>query len=152
MSWSPDRGVGLLGQYVQAFTIIDADANKRVVTRTSCPDLLYAVLGGGPGNFGVLTSVTLKVLRDAQYPDSRVLLAIYWYEKQHEQALTELVVQMNADPALPATFSAMVATSDSYNVIQDYLHYGPMMKNEKQYPFCTITDHHLCAVEHGGVR
>ena len=101
---------GLLGDCIVSFTIIDADARKRVVTKTTNSDLFYAVLGGGPGNFGILTHITMKVYKDCDadgleiYPHSRGMIAVYWYDNKHEQLLTELVVKMNADPTLPSDF------------------------------------------------
>ncbi|KAF9272313.1 hypothetical protein BGZ88_004984, partial [Linnemannia elongata] len=59
--------------YVQKVRIITADGQVRWVERgrTEDKDLLYAILGGSPGNFGVLTDVTLNVLKDEDHPESR---------------------------------------------------------------------------------
>jgi hypothetical protein len=129
---------GLLGDCIVSFTIIGADACKQVVTKKTNSDLFYAVLGCGPGNFGVLTHITVKVFRDydangvENYPYSRGLTAVYWYDRQHEQSLTDLVVKMNADSTLPGDFTMMVATIDGYNVLSDYMHYGCCFQNKKQ--------------------
>lgn len=64
------RSFGLLADYVQKVRIITADGQARWVERGRAQDkdILYAILGGSPGNFGVITDVTLNVLKDEDYP------------------------------------------------------------------------------------
>ena len=67
-------------------------------------DLFWAVLGGSPGNFGILTHVYLRPLHDKDYPDSRMMktMTIYSYEKH--LAMEKLMAEMMADEDLSAGF------------------------------------------------
>lgn len=64
---------GLLADYIKRICIITTDGMAQWVKCgvTEDEDLLYAILGGSPGNFGVITHVTLKVLKDKDHPNSR---------------------------------------------------------------------------------
>ena len=70
----PIRAFGLLLDHVIAFDIITATGESLHVERNSTDkmhrDLYYAVLGGSPWNFGVLTHITLQAHRDEDHPYS----------------------------------------------------------------------------------
>ena len=66
------RAFGLFGDHIRSFEIITANSEKVVVTQDSNPELFFAVLGGCPGNFGVLTHVTIEPHRDSDHPHSLV--------------------------------------------------------------------------------
>jgi FAD/FMN-containing dehydrogenase len=51
---------GLGSMHVEAFRLIQADGVCHHVTPQSDPDLFWATLGGGAGNYGIATSFTLK--------------------------------------------------------------------------------------------
>jgi hypothetical protein len=111
------RGFGLLGDHVQSFEIITADGNKRTVQRNAQTpddkDLFYAVLGGSPGNFGVLTHVTLRVHRDSDHPDSRALYAVYLYSKPVLAAVSSVVAEMSEDDNLARDWDVIVTLQTS---------------------------------------
>ncbi|KAF9281203.1 hypothetical protein BGZ68_006792 [Mortierella alpina] len=80
------RAFGLLADYVQKVRIITAvDSEGHWVNRDVPGDqrLFRAILGGSPGNFGVVTHVTLNVLRDEDHPKSRGLRGVFLYDPVH---------------------------------------------------------------------
>jgi FAD/FMN-containing dehydrogenase len=64
------RQFGLTTDHLVAAQIVTADGRLRHVDRRRDPDLLWALRGGGGGNFGVVTSLTFsirKLPRSASY-------------------------------------------------------------------------------------
>jgi FAD/FMN-containing dehydrogenase len=88
------RAFGLFADHIETIEVWTAkdvtekgdEAKARVITRGSDDDddrdLFYAVLGGSPGNYGILTHVTLKTRRDVDHPDSRGLKLVAMYNKE----------------------------------------------------------------------
>ncbi|GBC06256.1 hypothetical protein RclHR1_06710006 [Rhizophagus clarus] len=96
------RSFGLLSDYIEKFRIITADCKTQWVYRNE--DLFFAVLGGSPGNFGVLTHATLNVFRDQDYPNSRGLRAICPYNRDRLKDLLDIMVDMAEDEEFPADY------------------------------------------------
>jgi len=119
--YGEDRSHGLLCDYVEALEIVTADGNLRVVHRPvegspdqDNDDLYWAVLGGSPGNFGVLTHVTLRPLHDKDYPHSRGMKLTTLYSKEKFKKVAQIVAEMNDDDELPDSFSyAFMVFGDS---------------------------------------
>lgn len=55
------RTAGLISDNILAATIVDANGEILQVNENENPDLLWAIRGGGGGNFGIITSYTFKV-------------------------------------------------------------------------------------------
>ncbi len=55
------RTTGLISDNILAATIVDANGEVIHVSECSNPDLLWAIRGGGGGNFGIITSYKFKV-------------------------------------------------------------------------------------------
>ncbi|KAF9167833.1 hypothetical protein BGX21_000094 [Mortierella sp. AD011] len=110
------RSFGLLADHIQRFRIITADGEPRWVSRgvDEDKDLFFAVLGGSPGNFGVLTHVTLKVYKDEDYPKSRGLRAVYRYDRDRLKRLLDVMVEMADDENFPADFDYCVTMLSAY--------------------------------------
>ncbi|KAF9582478.1 hypothetical protein BGW38_000157 [Lunasporangiospora selenospora] len=91
------RSFGLLADHVLKVRIITADGQARWVDRSIPADkpLLYAILGGSPGNFGVLTDVTLKLLRDEDHDKSRGFRAMIPYSKDALKNLLDVMVKQD---------------------------------------------------------
>ncbi|RGB41028.1 hypothetical protein C1646_618830 [Rhizophagus diaphanus] len=96
------RSFGLFSDHVKKFRIITADGQVRWVSQGE--DLFFAVLGGSPGNFGVLTHATLHVFRDQDYPNSRGLRAAYPYNRQRLKDLLDVMIEMVEDENFPADY------------------------------------------------
>ncbi|KAF9126512.1 hypothetical protein BGX30_015215 [Mortierella sp. GBA39] len=135
------RSFGLLSDYVQKVRIITADGQARWVERGRAEDkdLLYAILGGSPGNFGVITTVTLKVLRDEDYPDSRGFRALFLYSEATLKRLLDVMVDMDDTPDTPADYdyslSMMTAVPAEGRpaVIVAFSHWANLEGHNQQY-------------------
>jgi FAD/FMN-containing dehydrogenase len=57
------RNFGLASDHIVGARIVTADGKIHNVSRRSDPDLLWALKGGGGGNFGVVTQLTMKLER-----------------------------------------------------------------------------------------
>ncbi|KAF8926772.1 hypothetical protein BGZ58_010916 [Dissophora ornata] len=100
------RSFGLLADYVQKVRIITADGVKRWVERGVAADkeLLYAILGGSPGNFGVITDVTLNVQKDEDHALSRGFRAQFPYTEARLKALLDVMVAQDDKPDTPGDY------------------------------------------------
>ena len=68
-------------------------------------DLFWAVMGGSPGNFGILTHVRIRPLHDKDYPDSRMMHAMTDYTPEKHRALESIWAEMSSDPELPRNYN-----------------------------------------------
>ncbi|KAF9357053.1 hypothetical protein BGX34_009626 [Mortierella sp. NVP85] len=95
------RSFGLMVDYIQKYRLITADGQIIKVRRDSeDPDmraLFYALAGGSPGNFGVVTHVTLKVLRDQDYRKSYGYRCEAKYSRGLLEELLNYVIKMDID-------------------------------------------------------
>ncbi|GAB2713522.1 FAD-binding oxidoreductase [Nocardia thraciensis] len=55
------RWLGAMAHNVSALEIVDAQGDIRLVTPSGEPDLFWACLGAGGGNFGIVTNFTLRL-------------------------------------------------------------------------------------------
>lgn len=89
---------GAMIDHLVSFHIFLADGHEKVVKADSSDPkdqaLWFAVLGGSPGNFGVVTKVTVQPLQDADFPDARCFKEAWFFRAK---TLTELVQIINED-------------------------------------------------------
>ncbi len=69
------RAFGLASDNIVAAQIVTADGHIREVNKHTDPDLLWALRGGGGGNFGVVTQLTMRVHR---MPSSAAYFFVRW--------------------------------------------------------------------------
>ncbi|KAF9923363.1 hypothetical protein BGZ67_009865, partial [Mortierella alpina] len=130
------RSFGLLADQVQKFRIITADGIPRSIQRgvPEDSDLFFAVLGGSPGNFGVLTDVTLKVFRDEDHPKSRGLRARYLYSRDSLKRLLDVMVDMADDKNFPGDYDYNVSVLSSCCLALPLITLGMDKKMQRLHP------------------
>jgi len=107
------RSFGLLGDHVLSFEIIDSDGNFKEVTKASDPDLFFALLGGSPGNLGVITHFTIQVHRDEDYSGSRGMKALFFYTPKDLKRLLDIMVEMAEDENFPRNYDLTISCLSS---------------------------------------
>ena len=118
------RSFGLFIDYIEAFRIITADGLVRDIRKPSASapdtdndDIWFAVLGGGPGSFGVCTQVTLRLRHDSEFPESRAYMQTYFWSRRHGTQLIEALLQHMAELSdrdeLPADFCLHLALASA---------------------------------------
>ncbi|KAF3909431.1 hypothetical protein AA313_de0202234 [Arthrobotrys entomopaga] len=109
------RSLGLFGDHIVSLEMIDHNGNAVEVTPTSDKDLFGAILGGSPGNFGVITHFTVQVYRDADYQGARCFKALYWYDDKTLERLLDIGAEMvnNADMEINYEYNVLVVSESS---------------------------------------
>lgn len=82
------RAFGLFSDQIVSFEVLLADCTKRTVCVDSelpaDKDLVFAFLGGGPGNYGIMTHVTIRPLKDSDHQYSRAFKKVIPYDPKFE--------------------------------------------------------------------
>lgn len=107
------RSFGLLGDHVVSLELMDHEGKEKEVTKANDPELFFALLGGSPGNLGVLTHFTLEVHRDADYQGARGLKALYWYDPKTVKRLLDILVEMSDDENFPRNYDLCISVLSS---------------------------------------
>ena len=113
------RSFGLLGDHIWGIRMINHDGEIQEVTKASNAELFYAILGGSPGNFGVITHYTIEVHRDADHdfletgPRPHGFKGIWLYSKMVVKLLLNEVAAMADDPEFPRNFDLCVSVLSS---------------------------------------
>ncbi|KAJ7784698.1 hypothetical protein B0H16DRAFT_307467 [Mycena metata] len=102
------RSFGLLGDHVTSLEIIDHNGEEKEINRSSDPELFFAWLGGSPGNFGVLTHLSIEVHRDADYKGSLGLHAIHIYDAAKLCKLLGYLAEMSDDENFPRNYDLCI--------------------------------------------
>ncbi|KAJ1337828.1 FAD-binding protein [Microdochium nivale] len=113
------RGFGLFGDHIRAIRIIGFDGEVRNITKASDPEMFFAICGGSPGNFGVITHYTLEVHKAAHYM-GRVegpngfkgphgIKALWIYSEPILRQLLTYVVEMADSDDVPRGFDLCVS-------------------------------------------
>jgi hypothetical protein len=107
------RSFGLFGDHVLSLEVVDHEGNFKEVTRASDPELFYAILGGSPGNLGVITHFTIEVHRDSDYKGSRGLKSLYWYNPETLKHLLDILVEMSDNEDFPRNYDFCISVLSS---------------------------------------
>lgn len=103
------RSFGLFGDHVRALEIVDSDGTFTKLDQNNRPDLFAAILGGSPGNFGVVTHATLRVHKSSAYEGSLALKAIHTYDLQKLKTFLTILAKMADDESVPANFDLCIS-------------------------------------------
>lgn len=79
------------------------------MTQISDKELFFAILGGSPGNLGVITHFTVKAYRDQDYVGSKGLKSLYWYSPETLERLLGILVEMSDDETFPRNYDLCVS-------------------------------------------
>ena len=71
-------------------------------------DLFWAVMGGSPGNFGILTHVLITPLHDEDFPDSRMMKFLTKYTREKHHNVEKLMAEMSSDFNFPRNFDFVI--------------------------------------------
>ncbi len=125
------RSFGLLGDHVVSLELVDHDGNFKEITKATDPELFYAILGGSPGNLGVLTHFTINVHRDSDHQGSRGLKALYWYDPTTLKRLVDVLTEMSEDANFPRNYDLCVSVlSSSFSLLDLWPELDGKMKTE----------------------
>lgn len=138
------RSFGLLGDHIWGVRMINHDGEIQEVTKKSNSDLFGAILGGSPGNFGVITHYTIEVHRDADHdfpanngPRPHGFKGVWLYNKTVLKLLLDEVAAMADDPTFPRNFDLCCSVlSSSFPM----LHLMPELKDNLAEIFKNIAD------------
>ena len=114
------RSFGLFGDHVVSLELVDHEGNFKEATRKSDSELFYALLGGSPGNLGVITHFTIMVHRDSDYQGSRGVKSLYWYDPKTLERLLDILVEMSDDEDFPGNYDYCVSVLSSSNKLLDW--------------------------------
>lgn len=120
------RAFGLLCDHCEGFDIVLASGihttiwrpnsimakNKpSVVGKKMNDDLFWAVLGGSPGNYGIITHLYLRPHHDRDHPDSRGMKLLTLYSKEKLEKILNITAEMNDDVNLARDFDLCITTT-----------------------------------------
>ncbi len=130
------RAFGVMIDHLLRFDIILADGTTRTVERHSSDqmdkDLWFAVLGGSPGNFGVVTSITVKYLEDASFPKARCFKAAWLFRAETLQELVQIINEINDErPSDPDFGLSVMALGAEYDEETRWWSFLPKTFDEK---------------------
>ncbi|KAH9203934.1 hypothetical protein DL95DRAFT_133052 [Leptodontidium sp. 2 PMI_412] len=114
------RSFGLFGDHVVSVEIVDHQGSIKEVTPASDKELFWAILGGSPGNLGVLTHFTIKVHRDQDYQGSLGLKSLFWYDPKTLKRLLDILVEMSDNEDFPGNYDYCVSVLSSANKLLDW--------------------------------
>ena len=123
------RSFGLLGDHVIIIEIIDANGDAKEITQTSDSELFYALLGGSPGNLGIITHVTLEVHHDQDHEGALGMKILHLYNKPALKRLLDILVEMSDDDNFPRNFDLCVSVlSSSFKLLDLFPEVDGMMR------------------------
>ncbi|KAK3721584.1 hypothetical protein LTR37_003140 [Vermiconidia calcicola] len=124
------RSFGLLGDHVLSLEIVDHNGDVKEITKQNAPEMFFAILGGSPGNLGVLTHFTVEVHNDGDYGGfskeqggPRGLKAIHLYHPDTVKRLLKILVEMSDNPDYPRNYDLCISVlSSDFPILKWFKH------------------------------
>ena len=113
------RSFGLFGDHIIAIRMIGHDGAIQTVTKQRDSELFYAILGGSPGNFGIITHYTVEVYKGQSYMGSVAgpngfkgphgLKGLWIYDQEVLTSLLNVLAKMSDEGSAPRGFDLCVS-------------------------------------------
>ncbi|MCB9603816.1 MAG: FAD-binding oxidoreductase [Sandaracinus sp.] len=95
------RAFGMLADHLLEADVILASGERRTIgpksTKLEDRELFWAMFGGGPGDYALLTHVTFRPLRDADHAHARGFRRIFPYDPRFDTDKLEALLQLVVD-------------------------------------------------------
>jgi FAD/FMN-containing dehydrogenase len=95
------RAFGMLADHILEADVVLASGERRTIGPKSEAladrELFWAMFGGGPGDYALLTHVSFKPLRDADYPHARGFRRVIPYDPRYDTGKLEALLQLAVD-------------------------------------------------------
>jgi hypothetical protein len=120
-----ERAFGMMCDHVEGFEIVLADGEHHKIWRPNSlyvpadieknnDDLYWAVLGGSPGNYGIITHLQIRPLHDDKYSGSHGMRVTTPYTKEILEKCTQVMAEMSDDPDCPRNFDYTLTVMTDY--------------------------------------
>ncbi|RMJ13804.1 hypothetical protein CDV36_006557 [Fusarium kuroshium] len=113
------RSFGLFGDHIRTIRMACHDGIIREITKESDAELFHAILGGSPGNFGIITHYIVEVFQGKSYMGTVAgpngikgphgMKALYLYNPDVLKRLLTAVAKMGDDAKVPQGFDLCVS-------------------------------------------
>ncbi|KPM43946.1 hypothetical protein AK830_g2594 [Neonectria ditissima] len=113
------RSFGLFGDHIKTVRMVCYDGVIRDITKENNAELFHAILGGSPGNFGIITHYIVEVYRAESYVGTVAgpngfkgphgIKGLWIYSKKVLTELLTTVAQMGDDDTVPRGFDLCVS-------------------------------------------
>jgi hypothetical protein len=113
------RSFGLFGDHIRTIRMVCHDGVIREITKDSDAELFHAILGGSPGNFGIITHYIVEVFQGKSYMGTVAgpngikgpngMKALYLYNPDVLKKLLTEVAKMGDDAKFPQGFDLCVS-------------------------------------------
>ncbi|KAK2022542.1 FAD binding domain-containing protein [Colletotrichum zoysiae] len=113
------RSFGLFGDHIRTITMVCHDGDIRDISKASDPELFWAILGGSPGNFGIITHYIIEVYKSQSYitdvpgingsRNPQGIKALWLYNKDLLSTLLNAVAEMADDRSVPRGFDLCIS-------------------------------------------
>ncbi|KAH7161894.1 hypothetical protein EDB81DRAFT_925708 [Dactylonectria macrodidyma] len=114
------RSFGLLGDHIRSIRMVDNDGYiHEEITKDNKPDLFNAILGGSPGNFGIITHYIIEVYQAKSYMGTVAgphkykgphwMKGLFVYRADILKQLLTILAKMSDDATMPRGYDLCVS-------------------------------------------